>query len=76
MNPWGSIASEEVRCPCAEDNLMFHSELLEWLTEPDVQGNLAFELGGRIEDAWGWRERRFLARTGAHEGRFDASEYR
>jgi hypothetical protein len=37
---------------------------------------LAFDLGGRVEDAWGMRERRFLVHSGEGAGEFDASRYR
>jgi hypothetical protein len=36
---------------------------------------LAFSLGGEIEDAWHMKQRRFLAHRGDLEGRFDTAQY-
>jgi hypothetical protein len=36
----------------------------------------AFDLGGRIEDAWGFQERRFIARAGDSEGLLDVRQVR
>lgn len=58
-----------------EPNLLARRELHEW---PDADGTrgLAFSFGAWIEDAWGYRYRRFLARQGAMTGQFDTSAYR
>lgn len=40
-------------------------------TDPEEIRDLAFDLGGRIEDAWGSKERRFIARAGSAKGELD-----
>jgi len=65
---------EEVkRCP--DPGVLIVREVLDW---PDADGvrALAFAIGANIEDAFGFRERRFLARTEPGAGAFDASRYR
>lgn len=61
------------RCP--DPNLLIVREVYEW---PDAEGKqvLAFDIGSNIEDAFGFRERRFLGRLDPVEGVFDASRYR
>jgi hypothetical protein len=60
---------------CAESNLLIRQEVYEW---PDETGRkqLAFEIGSVIEDAWGIKDRRFLAGE-KHDGagEFDVSRY-
>lgn len=55
---------------CSEDNLLWHLELDE-LPDEDARRRLAFAIGDRIEDAWGVRQRRYLAHRGELAGRFD-----
>ena len=59
----------------AEPNLLGRRELHEW---PGVDGvrDLAFSFGGWIEDAWEYRQRRFLAQRGSLMGQFDTTVYR
>ncbi len=59
---------------CLEPNLLFRYELPDW---PDAEGlrDLAFRVGGWIEDAWGNKERRFLAQGGPFSGNFDPIKY-
>jgi hypothetical protein len=59
---------------CFERNVWISRELTAWPTEDGIK-DLAFDLGGRIEDAWGVRERRFLFRNGERAGEFDAAKY-
>jgi hypothetical protein len=59
---------------CYERNLWISRELGAWPDEKGVK-ELAFEVGGRIEDAWGVRERRFLHLRGERTGEFDANNY-
>ena len=59
---------------CLNSNLIHRIELDEWPTD-SLETDLVFPLGGRIEDSWGIRERRFIARAGPYEGQFDASKY-
>lgn len=54
---------------CREPNLLHRREIVEWPVEDDMR-ELAFKLGGWIEDSWGRKERRFLANRGAYEGQF------
>jgi hypothetical protein len=56
---------------CHEPNVLIVRELEQFPTKPDDVRRLAFDLGGRIEDAWGVKERRFLARTGDSTGEFN-----
>jgi hypothetical protein len=60
---------------CAESNSLVRREIYEW---PDEKGRkqLAFEIGSAIEDAWGIKDRRFVAGE-KHDGagEFDASRY-
>jgi len=59
---------------CRERNLVHVVEVCEW---PDAKGTeqLAYRLGARIEDSWGYKSRRFIARQGSAEGRFDRTRY-
>ena len=59
----------------AEPNLMWRRELQEW---PEGEGvrDLAFSFGGWMEDAWGYRQRRFLAQRGSLSNQFDTVAYR
>jgi hypothetical protein len=61
--------------PCAESGLLFRREVVDW---PDEAGarDLAFSLGAQIEDAWGSKLRRFLARSGPLKEQFDHSRLR
>ncbi|OGX35657.1 MAG: hypothetical protein A3C36_00365 [Omnitrophica WOR_2 bacterium RIFCSPHIGHO2_02_FULL_52_10] len=61
--------------PCPEPNLWLRREFDEW-PQPDDIRDLAFNIGGWIEDSWGMRCRRFLARNGPLAGQFDTSCYR
>jgi hypothetical protein len=63
---------EPSRCP--DPNVLIRREIAEW---PDRDGrrDLAFALGEALEDAWGVRQRRFLARVGDEAGMFDTSRY-
>lgn len=61
------------RLPCVERNVLIRLELVEWPQTDDAIRELAFVIGGRIEDAWGFKGRRFLARIGANAGRFDVA---
>lgn len=56
--------------PCVETNVSIRFELYEWPHTDQAIQDLAFKIGGRIEDAWGVSQRRFLARTGPNEGAF------
>lgn len=62
--------------PCHEPNVVIREELSQWPEEPDHLREVAYRLGGRIEDAWGMRQRRFLDRQGEHEGEFDPRYWR
>ncbi|MEX0980086.1 MAG: hypothetical protein WDZ89_03270, partial [Gemmatimonadota bacterium] len=62
------------RCP--DPNVVLVRELDAYPTDPEAIRTLALELGGRIEDAWGIKERRFLARAGTAVGKFNARGWR
>ena len=56
---------------CREPHIMIRRELDSFpATENDVR-DLTFDIGARIEDAWGIRQRRFLDRTGDMAGQFN-----
>jgi hypothetical protein len=61
--------------PCPEPNLCKRWELDEW-PAVDATRDLAFGIGGWIENSWGMQLRRFIARSGRFEGQFDISCYR
>lgn len=61
---------------CLEPNVLLTSETEAWPSDRDEVQSLAFELGGRIEDAWRVRQRRFLSRIDPDIGTFDVSQYR
>lgn len=56
---------------CWEPNVIIREEMDLWPTEPDEFRELAFQLGGRIEDAWGSSRRRFLDYHGDLKGEFN-----
>lgn len=60
------------RCP--DPYVLIRREVFEW---PNAEGqqSLAFELGGNVEDAFGFAGRRFLARVEPGAGSFDVSRY-
>lgn len=60
---------------CKELNLLLRLEVTEW-PDPDGVKDLAFKLGGMIEDAWETKNRRFLVNAGREgAGEFDPSRY-
>lgn len=61
---------------CAEPNVLIRRELLHWEAGEEGPKALAFSLGAQIEDAWGVKQRRFIARDGELEGEFDSSRVR
>lgn len=56
---------------CSDPNVLVVLELETLPTGESHLRDLAFRLGGRIEDAWGRRERRFLINGGDSAGQFD-----
>lgn len=61
--------------PCGDPHLLWHIELPNWPDENRIR-ELAFGVGDRLEYGWGVRQRRYLARTGHLEGRFDVRKLR
>ena len=61
---------------CLEPNILLRYECETWPESPEAIQAVAFTLGARIEDTWGSKERRYLARTGERSGEFDTSQYR
>lgn len=55
---------------CADENLLWHIEF-DQVPDQGFEQNLAFEIGDRIEDAWGVAHRRYLARQGERVGQLD-----
>jgi hypothetical protein len=55
---------------CADEHLLWHWELAELPARDDL-GELALSVGDRLEDAWGVRQRRYLAHRGELQGSFD-----
>lgn len=56
--------------PCREDHLLWHVELDE-LPDHDGARDVAYRIGDRLEDAWGSRQRRYLAHRGDYAGELD-----
>lgn len=74
---WAEPGQLGTRTPeCRESNVVVREELESWPEDPDERRELALRLGGRIEDAWGTRQRRFIASGGDLEGEFDRREWR
>lgn len=46
-------------------------ELTSWPTGEYEIEEFVHRIGGNLEDAFGWGERRFLSRIGDHEGSLD-----
>jgi hypothetical protein len=61
--------------PCVDPHVLWHMELESWPDEEQARA-LAFRVGDRVEDAWGVRQRRYLARVGDLSGRFDVRQIR
>jgi hypothetical protein len=59
---------------CLERNVWISREVTTWPPEDGIK-DLAFGLGGSIEDSWGVRERRFLFGRGERIGEFDNAQY-
>jgi hypothetical protein len=57
-----------------ESNVLHKIEIEEW-GDPDFCRELAFRLGGRLEDTWQCEQRRFLANRGPLTGQFDSQKY-
>ncbi len=55
---------------CRDEHLLWHHEIAEWPDHEAISA-IALAVGDRLEDAWGVTQRRYLARTGDHAGRFD-----
>lgn len=72
--PERSFPDEVATCP--EPNVLIVRELETWPSEEQSLRALAFELGGVIEDAWGSKQRRFLARSGPFQGTLDLDRFR
>ena len=70
--PEHTFGQEPPQCP--DEHVVIRSELSEWPDDDGAQ-KLVFELGSRVEDAWGSQQRRFIARAGPRIGMFDASKY-
>lgn len=62
------------RCP--EPAVVVRRELVKFPVEPEEVRDLAFDLGGRIEDAWGMKQRRFLNYRGGAVGEFGTQRFR
>lgn len=73
IDPDRSFPDDVVTCP--EPNVLIVRELGTWPRDAQSLRTLAFELGGAVEDAWGSRQRRFLAQSGPNQGDFDISRF-
>jgi hypothetical protein len=72
---WQDPGPEGIGRQCPAKHLFLRRDVWDWPDEVR-QLDLAFSIGGWIEDAWGYPERRFLARSGPSAGQFDQSKYR
>lgn len=61
---------------CWEQNVFLRLELTRLPVEEDTQQEIAERLGGRVEDAFGSRDRRFRSRVGDSAGHLDLSKFR
>ena len=59
---------------CSEPGLLRSLERVFWPDQVGIQA-FAFDVGSWLENAFGSRQRRYLARTGPLEGRFDCARY-
>jgi hypothetical protein len=57
--------------PCAEPHIIIRRELAAFPTAAEDIRDLSLEMGGRLEDAWGMKQRRFLNHRGDLEGEID-----
>jgi len=64
------------QAPCFDANVVVRKELETFPRAPEPIRDLAFRFGGRIDDAWGVRQRRFLDHRGEREGEFSARRWR
>lgn len=62
--------------PCPEANVAIRVERQSLPDTAEDLKDLAFEIGGRLEDAWGFRQRRFLDNRGERAGEFGARRWR
>lgn len=62
--------------PCPEPHVVIRRELEDFPVEADAIQGLVFDLGGRIEDAWGVKQRRFLEARGELQGQFNPRKWR
>jgi hypothetical protein len=69
---WAEPGSFENRTdPCPDEHLLWHLEFDD-LPDHDGARQIAYRVGDRMEDAWGSRNRRYLAHRGDYEGELDA----
>jgi hypothetical protein len=74
---WAQPQSRTWEAPsCREPNVVIRERFEAWPSRPEDPRCLAFRFGGRIEDAWGGKHRRFLDLRGDHEGEFDPRRWR
>lgn len=59
---------------CSHPNVLMHRELTSWPDTNDATEQ-AYRLGDQIENSWGSRLRRYIAREGPNEGKFDIANY-
>ncbi len=59
-----------------EPHVMIRRELDTFPDSENDVRDLTFDIGARIEDAWGMKHRRFLDRVGTMEGRFNPHRWR
>jgi hypothetical protein len=70
--PWSGFRSEQIRC--LDENARLTIEL-DRVPAADDMRDLVFRLGAWIEDSCGFAGRRFLTKTGPHEGQFEAGKF-
>lgn len=61
---------------CGTETVEIVHELTSWPTAADEAEEFVHRVGGNIEDAFGWGQRRFLSRTGDREGSLDLRDWR
>lgn len=68
--PWNNLGR------CSDKHLLWHIEFDHLPADPSASQALAFQVGDRVENAWGCRQRIYLDRQGDLAGRFDVNRLR
>ena len=67
QSPWNDLGG------CSDKHLLWHIELDHLPEDPSASQTLAFRVGDRVENAWGYRQRIYLDCQGELTGHFDVN---